>query len=552
MYSAEPLPHFVDECLSWLHEVHPTNATFDGVHLHDDLLEDLSRPAIDEQVRALGGFARRLASIDPARLTDTERLERPGIDSSIRARLFELESVRTWERNPQYYGDLLSTSLAGQVVFEYAPLSERGRRVLSKLRQVPRLMLAARDNIKDPPGIFVKVGLESLRGAMRFIEEDIPRAFSNLDDLRVLSDLADASTEAVQAIGSYIQFLDEEVAPRARGSFRLGRDTLQQKLALEDGITLDVDRLLTIAMRELRATQAEFAAAAARADGRDPGGAWGRVKAEHPPAGQLVATAQQQLDELATFIERHDLVSMPGSAAVQVAATPKFYRWTFASMWTPGTFETRPLRSFYYITDVDPSWTAERQEEHLRDFNYGALWSISTHEVYPGHFLHYRHLRTLASTYRKSSLFSSIGMVEGWAHYAEQLMVEAGFRRQDHAVRLGQLAESLIRLCRLIVGLRLHAEDLSVEQGVRFFRDEAYLEESAARREAERGTFDPGYVLYALGKLMVLKLREDSRASEGERFSLKRFHDTLLGQGTVPIWLHRNLMLGENNGAMID
>src|SRR6478735_10304541 len=194
MYSAEPLPHFVDEYLSYLYEVHPTNATFDGVHLHDDLLEDLSRAGIDAQARDLGGFARRLGAIDPSRLTDIERLERPALEASIRARLFELESVRSWERNPQSYGDLISTSLAGQVLFDYAPLPERARRVLSKLHQVPRLMQAARDNIKDPPGIFVKIGLESLRGTLRFVEDDLPRALGSLDDLHVLGDLADAAT----------------------------------------------------------------------------------------------------------------------------------------------------------------------------------------------------------------------------------------------------------------------------------------------------------------------------------------------------------------------
>ena len=159
MYSAEPLPHFVDEYLAYLHEVQPTSATFDGVHLHDDLLEDLSRRAVDGQVRDLGALARRLAAIDPSRLTDTERLERPAIEANIRARLFELESVRTWERSPQHYADIISTSLAGQALFEYAPLEQRARRIVSKLRQVPRLIQAARDNVKDPPGIFVKVGL---------------------------------------------------------------------------------------------------------------------------------------------------------------------------------------------------------------------------------------------------------------------------------------------------------------------------------------------------------------------------------------------------------
>jgi uncharacterized protein (DUF885 family) len=552
MYSAEPLPHFVDEYLAWLHEAHPTNATFDGVHLHDDLLEDLSRTAIDSQIRDLGAFGRRLAAIDPARLTDVERIERPALEASIRARLLELEAVRTWERNPQHYGDLISTSLAGQILFDYAPLPERARRVLSKLRQVPRLMQAARDNIKDPPGIFVKVGLESLRGTLRFIEDDLPRALAALDDLHVLGDLADASTEASRAIGTYVQHLEEEIAPRARGSFRLGRERLQQKLQLEEGISFDQERLLAIATRELHATQDEFRRVASRLDARDPDSAWARAKLEHPAQGRVVATAQEQLDELKTFIDRQDLVSVPGSAQVQVAPTPRFYRWTFASMWTPGPFETRPLRAYYYITDADPSWPAERQEEHLRDFNYGALWAISIHEVYPGHFLHYQHLRQVASTLRKSILFSSTAMVEGWAHYAEQMMVEAGFRKQDPAVKLGQLAESLIRLCRLIVGLRLHGEDLSVEQGVRFFRDEAYLEEASARREAERGTFDPSYVLYALGKLMVLKLRDDCRTSDRDRFSLRGFHDTLLGNGTLPLWLHRNLMLGENNGAMLE
>ena len=552
MYSAEPLPHFVDEYLAWLHEVHPTNATFDGVHLHDDLLEDLSRAAIEQQIHALGGFARRLAAIDPTRLTETERLERPALDGSIRARLFELETVRTWERNPQHYGDLVSTSLAGQTLFDYAPLSERARRVLSKLRQVPRLMQAAKDNIKDPPGIFVKFGLESLRGTQRFMEEDLPRAFSDLDDLHVLGDLADASCEASNAVAAYVAYLEDEVAPRARGSFRLGPDRLAQKLQLEEGLTLDTDRLLGIAMRELRATQEEFRRAAMRLDAKDPFAAWARAKAEHPAAGEVVSTAQAQLEELETFIRRQDLVTLPDSGHVQVAPTPKFYRWTFASMWTPGPFETRSLGAFYYITDADRSWPPERQEEHLRDFSYGALWSISVHEVFPGHFLHYQHLRRLTSTLRKSILFSSAAMVEGWAHYAEHMMVEVGFRRQDPAVKLGQLAEALIRLCRLIVGLRLHCEDLSVEQGVRFFRDEAYLEESAARREAERGTFDPSYVLYSLGKLMVLKLRDDYKARTGGRFSLREFHDTLLGNGTVPLWLHRNLMLGENNGNMLE
>jgi uncharacterized protein (DUF885 family) len=552
MYSAEPLPHFVDEYLSYLYEVHPTPATFDGVHLHDDLLEDWSRQSIEAQIRDLGGFARRLAAIDPARLTDTERLERPALDASIRARLFDLEDARSWERDPQQYADVLATSLAGQALFDYAPLAERARRVLSKLRQVPRFIQAARDNIKDPPGIFIKVGLESMRGTLRFIDEDLPRAFGDLSDLHLLGDLADASTEAATAIGAYIDYLERDLAPRSKGSFRLGRDRFEQKFRLDEGIELDADRLLTIATRELQHTQDEFRRAASRLNGGDPLAAWARTKDDHPPAGQLIPVAQQQLADLVEFINKQRIVTIPEGAPVEVKPTPRFYRWTFASMWTPGPFESRPLRAFYYITDVEPWWPAERKNEHLRDFSYGALWSISMHEVFPGHFLHYQHLRQVDRKLRKSILFSSTALVEGWAHYCEQMMIEEGFRKSDHAVRLGQLAEALIRLCRFIVGIRLHCEDMSVEQGVRFFRDEAFLEEASARREAERGTFDPSYILYSAGKLMILKLREDYKAHVGSKYSLRGFHDTLLANGTVPVWLHRALMLGQQNGDMLE
>lgn len=552
MYSAEPLQHFVDEYLSYLYEVYPTNATFDGVHLHDDLLEDLGRQAIDAQVRDLGGLARRLAAIDPTRLTDIERLERPVLEASLRARLFELEEVRTWERNPQHYADLLATSLAGQALFDYAPLAERARRVHSKLRQIPRFIQSARDNIKDPPGIFVKVGLESMRGTLRFIDEDLPRAFGDLGDLHLLGDLADASTEASAAISSYIDYLEKDLAPRSKGSFRLGRQRFEQKMRLDEGITLDADRLLAIAMRELRQTQEEFRRVATSMNGGDPMAAWAMAKQDHPPAGQLVPVAQQQLDELVTFLNRQRIVTIPPGTPVAVAPTPRFYRWTFASMWTPGPFEARALRAFYYITDVEPGWTIERKNEHLRDFNYGALWSISIHEVFPGHFLHYQHLRQVESKLRKSILFSSTAFVEGWAHYCEQMMIEAGFRRDDPQVRLGQLAEALIRLCRFVVGIRLHCEDMSVDQGVRFFREEAFLEEPSARREAERGTFDPSYILYTAGKLMILKLREDYKAHAGAKYSLRAFHDQLLGNGTVPLWLHRALLLGDQNGDMLE
>src|SRR5438094_5382391 len=254
MIASEPLSHFVDDLLSYLHETHPTHATLDGVHAHDDLLEDVSRQAIESEAHALSGYLRRLGEINREGLTPVEELEHRMLTAQIQGRMFELEAVRTWERNPQFYSDLLASSLAGQVLFTHAPASERARRVLSKLRQAPRLIQAARDNIKDPPGIFVKVGIETMKGALKFIDDDLPRALADVDDLHLLGDLADAQVEASHAVAAYVQYLETEVGPKARASFRLGRDKFEQKLRLEDGVSMPVDRLLAIATRELEST----------------------------------------------------------------------------------------------------------------------------------------------------------------------------------------------------------------------------------------------------------------------------------------------------------
>ncbi|MCL4814716.1 MAG: DUF885 family protein [Vicinamibacteraceae bacterium] len=551
MYSSEPLPRFIDDYLAYLHEVHPTTATFDGIHTHDDLLEDYSRQAIDAHLRDLGNFGRRLDSINAETLSAEEKAERAMLEANVRGRMHELEQVRGWERNPQIYAETVALSLAAQAIFAYAPAAERARRVFSKLRQVPRLLQSAEANVKDAPGIFVKNALETVRGVKAFIDRDLPRAFAAVDDLAVLSDLADAATEATAALDRFAQWLETEQAPRARGSFRLGQARFEKKLALDEGLTTGSGQLLTIALRELAESQEEFKRVAAKIDKADPVEVWRKVKEAHPSAGTLVATAREQVAELATFLRKHNLVSLPDDNGLVIGPTPPFYRWTFASVWSPGAFESRPLKTYYYLTDVDPSWSDEKKKEHLRDFSHAVLWSITAHEAYPGHVLHFQHVRRVESKLRRSILSAPTSFVEGWAHYGEQMIFEEGFAKREHARRLGQLAEVLVRLARLVVGVRLHAEDLSVEQGVRFFRDEAYLEESSARREAERGTFDPSYVTYALGRLMMLKLRDDVREKEGEGFSLRSFHDRVLGHGLAPFAFHRQMLLGEAGGPML-
>ena len=552
MHLSEPFPHFVDDYLAYLHEVSPTQATLDGTHLHDDLLEDLSRSGVDTHVRTLSGFGRRLHQIDRNALPHVEQIEHPIVTSNIEARMFEFEEVRTWERNPQLYADIVGTSLAGQTLFGYASEAERARRIVSKLRQVPRLIQSARDNIKECPGIFVKTGLESWRGILKFIDADLPRALPTLDDLHILGDLADTSSEAACAVKAYIAYLETDLAPRAKASFRLGREKFEKKLKLDEGITLSAERLLGIALRELHETQEEFRKLAGRLDSGDPGSAWRAAKREHPAPGDVVKAARAQVKELEEFLQRQAIVTLPAAEPVVVAPTPDFFRWTSASMWTPGPFETKPTRAYYYLTDVDRNWPPERQEEHMRDFNFPTLWTISMHEVYPGHFLHFQHLRQVDSKVRKSTLFAPTSMIEGWAHYCEQMMIEAGFRRNDPTIRLGQLAEALVRLARFVVCIRLHCEDMSVEQGMRLFRDEAFLEEPTARREAERGTFDPTYLVYSVGKLMLLKLRRDFKEQEGGRFSLRGFHDALLGKGCAPFSALRRLLLNDGSDAVLE
>ena len=381
MIASEPLHHFVDDYLSFLYETNPSAATFDGVHLHDDLLESFDRASVERNVQSLAGLARRLAAISTDSLTAVERVERPWIAAHIQGRMHELEKIRTWERNPQMYGELLGVSLAGQALFDYAPAEDRARRVLSKLRQTPRFIQSARDNIKDPPGIFVKNGLETLRGTLRFIEADLPKAFADVDDLGLLGDLADAQAEAIDALKSYAAYLEADLAPKARASFRLGADRFSAKLRFEEGMEIPLDRLLEIGLRELNEAQEEFRAAAGRVEPGDPLEVWRRVKDRHAPVGGIVNAARDQLTRLATFIARRDLVSLPSGEQVIVAPTPDFFRWSFASMWTPGPFETKTTRAYYYLTDVDPAWPPERKQDHLRDLNTPTLWSISMHEA---------------------------------------------------------------------------------------------------------------------------------------------------------------------------
>ena len=297
------------------------------------------------------------------------------------------KTVRTWERNPQFYADILASSLAGQALFTHAPAAERARRVLSKLRQTPRLIQAARDNIKDPPGIFVKVGIETMRGALKFIDDDLPRAFADVDDLHLLGDLADAQTEASQAVGAYIEYLETDVAPQARARRSASAATSSSRsCGSTKASTLPVDRLLAIATRELQGDAGGVQVARRPHERRRSARGLGAAPRPSIPApGELVAVGR------AAARRARDVPRAPGDrhAARRASRSPSRRRPTSTAGRSPACgrrarSRRKPTRAYYYLTDVDPSWPAERQDEHLRDYNYPTLWSISIHEVYPG------------------------------------------------------------------------------------------------------------------------------------------------------------------------
>ena len=349
---AEPFQHFIDDYLGYLYEAHPTSATLDGNHVHDDLLDDLSRTALDSHAGALAGFARRLQAIPTEGLGPVDQVEHRIVRANIESRQFEAETVRSWERDPHYYGQMVAASLAPQALFTFASETDRARRVLSKLRQVPRLVQAARDNVKDPPAIFVKTGIDTFNGVVTFIDADLPRAFAGIDDMHLLADLADASTEATQALSAYAQWLETEVRPRGQGVVPARARTLRAQAGARRG---PVPLLRTAAAhRRARAGAhpGRLPHAGRTPRQRRPGRGVARAKDAHPAPGTLIATAREQVAELKTFLARSGVLDVPDGEDVQVAPSPGFLRWSSASLWMPGPFETRRPAATYYLTDV--------------------------------------------------------------------------------------------------------------------------------------------------------------------------------------------------------
>jgi uncharacterized protein (DUF885 family) len=550
--AASDFPKLVGEYIEDLYARHPNIAAASGIHAWDGRLEDYSAPAIANEAAAIKKFQSRLEKVPPLQLPLSEIFDYQILASNMNSRLLELEQIRSYQRSPQIYNDIISNGLLQIATIEYAPADSRIRHVISKEKQVPRLLDAARENVSGAPAVYLKVALESFKGTLGFIQNDLPKAFAGVKDGKLQAEFKKSTRVAADSVAKYIKYL-EQTKPDPSATFAIGKANYEAKLKYDEGIDIPVDVLLGIANRELAKTQEAFRKVASQIDPRrDAMAVWADIQADHPKAGTLVEEARKQLDELVRFIGEKKIVTLPSDVRPVVAATPDFMRWSSASMWTPGPLESRPQPARYLITDVDPKWNEKQKEEYLGSINYAQLWTTSIHEAYPGHYVQGAFLKQVNSPVRKSWAFAPGSFVEGWAHYTEQMMIEEGFHEGDPKIRMGQLADALLRLCRFVVGIREHTEGMTVDQATRFFMENAYMGETPSRIEAERGTFDPTYLVYTVGKLAILKLRDDYKRYRKDEFSLQEFHDRLLSNGNAPIWVHRQILMPGDKGKLLE
>ena len=550
--AAAKFPGLVSEYLQDLHSRHPALAAGSGIHTWDGQLEDYSAQAIGAEISAIKAFQSRLQKIPPLELALSDTYDYQILSNNMSARLLELEEIKSYERNPQVYNDPISTGLLQLAMFESAPADARLGLVIAKEKLVGRLLDSARANIRKPPAVFLKIAIESFKGTLSFVQTDLPKAFATVKDAKLQAQFKKSTKSASDAISKYVKYL-QGTKPDSAATFAIGKQFYEAKLKYDEGIEIPVDTLLKIADRELAKTQDDFRKTAKLIDPkRDPMTVWADVQRDHPKAGALVQEAQKQLDALVKFIEEKKIVTLPAATTPVVAPTPDFMRWSSASMWTPGPFEQVALPARYLITDVDPKWTDKQKEEYLGSINYPQLWTTSIHEVYPGHFVQGVFLKQVTSPVRRVAALAPNSFVEGWAHYTEQMMIDEGFGAGDPKIRMGQLADALLRLCRFEVGIREHTRGMTVDQGTRFFMDNGFMGETPSRIEAERGTFDPTYLVYTVGKLAILKLRDDYKRDRKEQFSLQEFHDRLLSSGNAPLWVHRQMLLPGDKGKLIE
>jgi len=547
---------FVDRYLDDFARRHPSIAAGNGLHQHDDLLDDFSAAGIANEITALKRDSEILAEFDTTTMTPDERVDRLILLGVIDGWLLEQETLQNWKRNPMLYASALSDGVHNLMAMESDSAPVRMRRVISKLGQVPNLLDAARANLANPPRLLAERGAVMMRGAIGMLGRDLDLAFASDSNVVLRDSLRIAADVAIPHITAYVDWLERNVIPNATGDFAIGGANLARRYLAEDMIDTPLDTMMAIGERELVSAQAEFRAAAAKlAPGRDPLTVWREVRRNHPQPGGVVAATRVIVDSLAAFIQAKGIAALPANERVIVEPAQPF-DLGFASMHASPPLETTPVRSVYYITEPPLDMPRAEADAWLERYNYASLENTSAHEAIPGHWLHSIYMRRTPGKVRRIWIGlnpfpqPSSGQ-DGWAHYAEQMILDEGFANNDPRYRLAQQSDAMTRICRLLSGIRVHTKQWTLEDAQRCFEERAYVAAPAARREAERATYDPTYGGYFLGKRGILKLREDYQAKMGAQFNLRAFHERVMSNGIAPIRAHRLLMLPGDAGAVI-
>jgi len=538
----------------------PTQGTSAGYHQYDTQLEDLSSPARTAEIAALRKYEKRFASmLSKADFDESTHGDCELVLNSIRSQLLTLEDIRPWQKDPDLYSGAAANAAFTIMERNFAPVDDRLRSLVARERQMPRLIEQARINLSNPPHIYTEVAIEQLPGIISFFEHDVPLAFKAASDPALKEEFEHTNNDVVASLKSYLDWLKSDLLPLSDGDYRIGAQNFRKKLEYDEMVDIPLDRLLAIGRADLRKNQQHFIQVAKQLEpGKDPRAVLEELGEDHPAPDKLIPAFTATFQSLIDFIHSHHIVTIPSDVRPIVEETPPFMRaTTFASMDTPGPFEKHATEAYFNVTLPDPSMTPAQVESFMHSFNIGTIISTSIHEAYPGHYVQFLWVPQAPSRVRK--LLGAASNAEGWAHYCEQMMLDEGYGqpgegakdlRESRMLRLGQLQDALLRDARFIVGIEMHTGNMTFDQAVEFFQKEGYQSKETAIVEAKRGTSDPTYLYYTLGKLEILKLRHDLEQKEGKAFSLEQFHDDFLRQGFPPIKIVREAMLGDNSPAL--
>jgi uncharacterized protein (DUF885 family) len=533
----------------------PATGTALGLHEYDGKITDLSRASVASELARLELYDQKLAALPTASLSPKSLHDYRVLRAGIANELFAFEDMQSYTRNPMTYAGVLDVNI--YIKRDFAPLEDRVRSIIAIEKEAPRVTAAARANLEESLAKpYVETAIEVANGSADFLGKDLVAALKDVTNETLMAEFKAVNQSAMAELRGYAEWLRTNRLPKAHTHYALGRDKFQKMLNGGELIPLTPEYILELGILELHREQAAFVRAAREIDpGKPPIEVFREIQKDHPTADGLIPDTRKNLDAIRQFLVDRQIVTLPSEVRVKVEETPQYARATsFASMDSPGPFESKATEAYYYVTPTEKDWTPQQKDQWLTAFNYYTTDIVSIHEAYPGHYVQFICLQASGAT-RLEKIFGSYAFVEGWAHYTEQMMVDEGFgvteatnptpqeRLKAAKYRLAQSDEALLRLCRLCVSIKTHCQGMSVGEAAKFFQENCYYEAKPARAEAMRGTFDPGYLYYTLGKLQLLKLRRDYQRQEGAAYSLQKFHDEVLRHGCPPIRLLREIML---------